>query len=101
MLNVPSKCCPTTPSWKSCARRESISPGERSQNIARRCELPRPCSAGERNRHPSARPPDALSSMILYRGLFCGELGFAGKRANLHALRNGFVHAAGTSVIGG
>src|SRR5262245_37088181 len=80
MPKVPGTSCRTIQSWKSCARRESTSPGERSQNIARGCELPRRCSGGGRSRHPWARPPDA-PSMILYFGGFCGELGSAGKRS--------------------
>ena len=55
----PSRSCPTTRSWKSCARPESTSPGERSQNIARRCESRPRCNGGGRSRRRWARPPDA------------------------------------------
>ena len=45
----PSTCCPTIPSWKSCARPASTSPAEPSQNIARRCAFRRRCNGGGRS----------------------------------------------------
>ena len=45
----PSTCCRTTPSWRSCARPASTSPGARSPNIARRCAFRRRCNAGARS----------------------------------------------------
>ena len=46
------RICPTTPSWRSCARPASTSRGARSRNTARPCASPPRCSGGARSRPP-------------------------------------------------
>src|SRR6478735_7402448 len=42
--------CPTTPSWKDCAKPELTSPAAPSLNIAKRCESLLQCSAAAKSR---------------------------------------------------